>query len=406
MDISKLRRDTPCENVYLNHVSTSVPPRQVVEALNEYYSITTRFGSTSAKAQAMTLKLVDASKCACAELVGVVPEEICFVANGSQAIGLVAAGLTLLPGDNVIVDGLGFIAAAAPFLWLKKTKGIEVRFAPAKLPGITDLIGLEKLIDGRTKLIVACHMPNNLGMLQPVGKIGEIAKKHGVLYLLDAANTAGLSSLNVSEIGCDFMAVSGRKYLRGPSGSGFLYANADAADRLSPIFPTWNSGVWDWREQDWDWSQNAFTPSRGASRLNMGEHDFPAVIGLGRAIKYADECGGIPAIRSRVNYLLEYLIDKMRVLQDVEILGSLKAEDYGGMIGFNLKGVPFDEVGRYLNNRNVGVMSHSFFSPGVLEMFGVKGVVRFCVHCWNTEEELDYAISLLTDEQIKGFVAR
>lgn len=101
-------------------------------------------------------------------------------------------------------------------------------------------------------------MPNNLGMLQPVHEIGHIAKKHSVPYMLDAANTIGMQTLNVSDIGCDFMAASGRKYLRGPSGSGFLYVNSNAAEMLEPLVPTWNSGTWDWREDKWDWDKNLF----------------------------------------------------------------------------------------------------------------------------------------------------
>lgn len=400
MDIKKLREDTPCENVYLNHVSTSVPPKQVTEAVGEYFRIATAFGSTSAKGQSITLERTASAKAACAQLTGAAPEEICFTANGSQAISLVARGLELKAGDNVIVDGLSFIANVAPFLWLKKTRGIELRFAPVSLPGITDLKGMEAMIDKNTRLISICHMPNNLGMLQPVHEIGRIAKKHSVPYMLDAANTVGLQTLNVSDIGCDFMAASGRKYLRGPSGSGFLYVNKNAAELLEPLVPTWNSGTWDWREGEWDWDKNLFIPASGAERMNMGEYDFPAIFGLGRAVEYVGECGGVEAIRQRTEYLLQYLIDKMQKIPDVQILGSLRAEDYGGMIGFNIKDVPFSAVGRHLNENNVGVMAHSFFSPGVLKLFGVEGVVRFCVHCWNTEDELDYAVSLLSPENI------
>lgn len=400
MDIKKLREDTPCENVYLNHVSTSVPPKQVTEAVGEYFRIATAFGSTSAKGQSITLERTASAKAACAQLTGAAPEEICFTANGSQAISLVARGLELKAGDNVIVDGLSFIANVAPFLWLKKTRGIELRFAPVSLPGITDLKGMEAMIDKNTRLISICHMPNNLGMLQPVHEIGRIAKKHSVPYMLDAANTVGLQTLNVSDIGCDFMAASGRKYLRGPSGSGFLYVNKNAAELLEPLVPTWNSGTWDWREGEWDWDKNLFIPASGAERMNMGEYDFPAIFGLGRAVEYVGECGGVEAIRQRTEYLLQYLIDKMQKIPDVQILGSLRAEDYGGMIGFNIKDVPFSAVGRHLNENNVGVMAHSFFSPGVLKLFGVEGVVRFCVHCWNTEDELDYAVSLLSSKNI------
>ncbi|MDD2574174.1 MAG: aminotransferase class V-fold PLP-dependent enzyme [Bacillota bacterium] len=400
MDIKKLREDTPCENIYLNHVSTSVPPQQVIEALNEYFRIAVRYGSTSAKAQDMTARLYQKAKQNVSCLIGATEEEVVFVSNGSQAIGIIAAGLDLQSGDNVIVDELSFISNVAPFLKLKAEKGIEVKFAPANKPGIIDLERLEELIDERTKLISLCHMANSLGMVQPAEQVGRIAKQYQVLYLLDAANTVGLIPIDVKQIGCDFMAVSGRKYLRGPAGSAFLYVNAQVVDSINPIFASWNNGVWDWREDDWDWNKNIYMPHSGIERLSFGEINYPAAFGLSRAVEYAQEIGGVAKIKKRVDHLLAYLIEKMHSIDGVEIIGSGDSADYGGMIGFNIKGILFDDIGRHLNTNNVGVMAHSFFSPGVLKMFGIKGVVRFCVHCWNIEEEFDRAVELLKPEKL------
>ena len=131
MDIKKLRNDTPCENIYLNHVSTSVPPRQVIEATQEYFDIAVRYGSTSARAQELTEERFIRAKRSVARLIGAGEDEIVFTANGSQAIGMVAAGLRLSPGDNVIVDEMSFISNVAPFLRRKEVDGIEVRFIPA-----------------------------------------------------------------------------------------------------------------------------------------------------------------------------------------------------------------------------------------------------------------------------------
>ncbi|MBC8570721.1 aminotransferase class V-fold PLP-dependent enzyme [Zongyangia hominis] len=400
MNLQKLRSDTPCENVYLNHVSTSVPPKQVLEAMNEYFSIAVQYGSTSAKAQEMTAERFNRASHSIASLIGAHDDEILFVPNGSQAIGMVVAGLRVAPGDNVVVDEMSFISNVAPFLRLKELYGLEVRFAPAKLPGLVDLDAMENLIDGRTKMVALCHMANNLGMVQPAAAVGKLARAAGTLYLLDAANTAGIVPIDVDEIGCDFLAVSGRKYLRGPAGSAFLYARSSRVDEIEPVFATWNNGLWDWRENDWDWSKNRFTPHKGIDRLNFGEVNFPAAFGLGRAVEYIEEIGGVPAIKERVDLLLDRMIAGMRKLPDVEVYGSPDASQHGGMIGFNVKGIPFDALGRYINANNVGIMAHSFYSPGVLKLFGIQGVARYCVHCWNTEEEIDYAVSLLEPEKL------
>ena len=98
--------------------------------------------------------------------------------------------------------------------------------------------------------------------------------------------------------------------------------------------------------------------------------------------------------------LVDRMIQKMRQIPGINIYGSHRAADRGGMIGFQAEGIPFAALGRYINDHNVGIMAHSFYSPGVLRLFGIEGVVRYCIHCWNTEEEVDYAVSLLEPERL------
>ena len=120
--------------------------------------------------------------------------------------------------------------------------------------------------------------------------------------------------------------------------------------------------------------------------MNFGEVNFPAAFGLGRAVEYLEEIGGVSPVKKRIDMLLDRMIQKMQQIPGVEIYGSPHAADRGGMIGF----------------QNVGIMAHSFYSPGVLRLFGIEGVVRYCIHCWNTEEEVDYAVSLLEPERLSG----
>ena len=134
--------------------------------------------------------------------------------------------------------------------------------------------------------------------------------------------------------------------------------------------------------------------------MNFGEVNFPAAFGLGRAVEYLEEIGGVSPIKERIDMLLDRMIQKMRQIPGINIYGSHRAADRGGMIGFQAEGIPFAALGRYINDHNVGIMAHSFYSPGVLRLFGIEGVVRYCIHCWNTEEEVDYAVSLLEPERL------
>ncbi|WP_368234160.1 aminotransferase class V-fold PLP-dependent enzyme [Anaerotruncus rubiinfantis] len=388
LDLAKLRADTPCDNIYLNHVSTSVPPRQVVEAVMDYFDMVMRCGATSAPAQDFCRKRVARANENVAALIGAHPQEIAFTANGSQAIALVAASLPAGRGDNIVVDEMSFVSNVAPWLRLAERRGAEVRFAPAEKPGVINLEKLDALVNRNTKLICLTHMANNIGILQPAIEVGRIARSRGVPYLLDAANTVGALPVDVTEIGCDFLTASGRKYLRGPAGSGFLYVRETMLETLEPEFAAWNNGTW-------DYEAGTFTSVPGIKRLFCGEPNFPAIFGLSRAVEYIGEIGGIGAVAERIRALTGFLVQKLLEVPGITVYGPQDASLRAGMAGFNVAGFHFSEIAKYLNGHNVGMMGHGFHCPGVLKLYGIEGVARLCVHCWNTEEEIGAAVDLL-----------
>lgn len=389
LDISRLRADTPCENTYLNHVSASVPPRQVAEAVNEYFQISTKYGATSAQALALhKARLAQTRELAARLIHADGPEEILMTPNASAAVNIVAGGLALQPGENVILDETSFIGNAAPWLLQKERNGVEVRFCPCRKPGVVDLAALRAMIDANTRVIALTHMSNSIGTVQPAAEVGQIAAEAGALYFLDAASSIGLVELDVKKIGCHFLAAAGRKNLRGPSGSGFLYVEKAKIARMRPLYATWNSGTWHWRE-------SAFQPAAGVERLSLGDTGYPAVYGLGAALRYLQELGGVPAVFPRVQALTDSLLRQMRQIKGMTIYGPETAEGRAGTIGFNLEGFATEAVTRHLNDNQVGVMGHSFFCPGMCQLYNTEAVVRFCVHYWNTEDDLSRAVAIL-----------
>ena len=392
MDIERLRRDTPCKNIYMNHGSTSVPPIPVIEAVKRYYVISMEYGGTSAIAEKMVLEEYRTMRERVAELINAGSDEILFMPNGSQGIDSVIAGLPMRKGGNVVLDSVGFIAVAAPLLALRERNGVELRFVDTDANGFIDLEQLDRLVDKNTILTVVTHSPNLLGILQPLTQISVIAHKHGGLFLVNASNTVGIAAIDVKHIGCDFLSASGRKYLRGPVGSGFLYANAKAASRITPAFATWNSGVWDWSKPSW--GDGSFTPYADVRRFSYGERDYSAVMGLSRAVEYLTEIGGQAAVRKRANTLLVQMMEGLLRI-GAEVYGPHDTQKRAGVLGFNLPGVPFRAVTEHLNKNNIGVMGHSFFCPGVCRLFGIDGATRISLHCWNTETEIDTALLLL-----------
>lgn len=395
LDMDRIRRDTVCGNIYLNHASTSIPPLPVYEAVKAYYHIIMKYGATSAKGETLVYKQLEETKRRAAGLLHAEPEEIALMPNGSMGISMVANGLPIKEGSNVLVDNMSFVSNAAPFLRLKQQFGVDVRFIPAKLPGYIDLEALERLIDTETVMIAVTHCANSLGLLQPLDRIGEIAKKHNIMYLVNASNTIGAVPMDVNKIGCDFLAASGRKYLRGPSGSGFLYAGRGAADKIRPPFAAWNGVVWNWQDCGGKYENSICLPMKGSGSFAYGEYDFPAMLGLGRAISYLEQIGGIEEAYQRICRLTQILINELEKVPGIEVYGSADAHKRAGVVTFNKKGYTHQEVAAYLNEHNIGVMGHHFHCPGVMGLYGIQGVVRFSVHYWNTEKEIEEVIDRL-----------
>lgn len=388
MDIQKIRNDTPCKNVYMNHASTSVPPIPVIQAANHYYDMIMQYGATSKRAEMITERETKLACCRTAELINAKETEIAFMANGSMGIGMIALGIPWRRGQNIIIDEMSFISNVAPFIQIRDLYGVEIRYLPAKLPGVIEWELLEGLIDHSTALVVLTHSANSLGIIQPAERVGEITRRKQVRFLLDASGTVGVADVNVKRIQCDYLAAAGRKYLRGPSGSGFLYVREEAQEELKGCIPAWNSGVWNWEQEQFSYYEDI-------RKWNYGEKNYPGIFGLSEALKYLSEVGGQARVKERIDQLMEILIEELQQMKGISIIGPANVEMRAGVVGFQMKGKSVTDIAQYLNTHNVGMMGHHFFCPGVQKLFQVENVARLSLHYWNTEEEIKYVTGLL-----------
>lgn len=388
MDIEKIRNDTPCENIYMNHASTSVPPIPVIEAAQDYYRLIMRHGATSRIAEELTKENCVRAVRNMAEFIHAEEEEIIFLPNGTVGIDIIARGITLREGQNILLDSMSFISNAAPWIKAAKEHKLEIRYIPAKVPGLLDLEKLENLIDENTALISITHVANSLGVLQEIEKIGAVAQKYNIPYMVDAAGSLGAVALDVKKIGCDFLSASGRKYLRGPSGTGILYIKKEKINTLKGYMPSWNSGIWNYQKETFQFHEDI-------RRMEYGEKNYPGIFGISKAVEYIEEIGGIGAVEGRILELMEYLMQGLSKINGVEIIGPKNMEHRCGTMGFIMEGKSCGEIASYLNQNNVGMMGHHFFCPGVTELFGIEGTARLSLHYWNTKDEIDIVIRLL-----------
>jgi selenocysteine lyase/cysteine desulfurase len=266
--------------------------------------------------------------------------------------------------------------------------GAVIEAIPNDADGQLDVAALRGMIDGRVKLIAVTHVPTNGGLVNPAAAIGAVAREAGVCYLLDACQSLGQLPIDVGTIGCDMLSATGRKYLRGPRGTGLLYVRRAWIERLEPPFVDLHAATWTGRER--------FSLREDARRFENWETNYAGKLGLAAAIDYALGWG-LDAIWARVQALAEQLRARLQALPGVAVhdLGAVRC----GIVSFTVAGRSATAVRDALRAQGINA-SVSTTSGTLLDMEarGLSELVRASVHYYNTEEELDRLCAALARE--------
>jgi len=390
MNIKKVCKDTPLKEgfIYIDHAGGSICPGQVIDSMCQFIDKMNRTGPIEPQFYQECRKIVKETKQELADFIGAkTGDEIAFTKNGSEAVNMIINGIPWKAGDEVIVSSLETTSGFVPLLRLAKTKGVKVKVARNNSKGIVEINEIKKLITDKTKLILLIHLSNAIGTLQPVEDIGKICGKHNILFLVNASQSIGQVPVDVSKLGCDFLIAPCRKWLRGPTGLGFLYCQSKLITELEPSFIGWNSTRW-FPEKDYYYTNTA-------ERFEAGEYDYPVIVGLRSAIDYIREVGGINEIRDRVEELTAYLIENLKKIEGIEIYGTLDARLRGGIVSFNIEHMKPEVVGSLMSRNSIILEVGDFAAPLALKTFGIRICVRVCVHYFNTYEEIDKFISVI-----------
>jgi selenocysteine lyase/cysteine desulfurase len=307
------------------------------------------------------------------------PEEIALLENATRAWDAAFYAIPFDAGDRIVTGRAEYCSNYMAYLQVARTRGAEIVVIGDDERGQIDVDELRAAIDDRVKLISLTHVPTSGGLVNPAAEVGQIARGAGVLYLLDATQSVGQMPIDVAAIGCDFLATTGRKFIRGPRGTGFLYVDRDRVADLHPAVV--EVGGADWTERD------AYTLKEDARRFETWEVSYALQLGLGRAIDYALELG-VATTWERVQRLGEVLRRALAEIDGVAVhdLGATKC----GIVTFSADGVDSYGVKQALRPHAINVeLPEPYDTRLDFEARNLKPMVRASVHYFNTEDEID-----------------
>ncbi|MDP2374723.1 aminotransferase class V-fold PLP-dependent enzyme [Reyranella sp.] len=379
LDIARLRAETPgCAHVlHLNAAGSALPTRRTLDATLDHLRLEAEIGGYEAADKAR--ETLDGFYPSVARLIGAEAGEIAFIENATRAWDMAFYSLDFKPGDRILTCVSEYSSNYISYLQVAKKTGAEIVVVPDDKHGQIDLGALERAIDKRTRLVSISHVPTQGGLVQPAEAVGKITNDAGVLYLLDACQSVGQLPVDVKRIGCDFLSMTGRKYLRGPRGTGFLYAKARTTSHIEPVFLDNHAARWS--------DDNGYTVMGDAKRFENWERYFAGVIGLKVAADQANELG-IDAIWARLRELADGLRTRLAGLKGVTLtdLGKVK----GAIVTFAVDGANHNALKMALRAQAINVSVSTQFSSRLdLKGRGLRDVLRASVHVYNTEEELD-----------------
>jgi len=378
MDIQKIREETQGTShfIHFNNAGSSFPHDSVLETVIHYtrqeaitggYEMEAQYAAPLEKVYDTLAKFIHAER-----------DEIALAENASMAWSIAFHGMHFEKGDEIITSEMEYATSLLALIQARKELGVEIRVIMNDKEGNFPLTDLEKAINPKTKLIAVTQIGSGAAGVLPVQEIGKLAKKYGIPYLLDACQAAGQVPINVKEIGCDFLSITGRKYLRAPRGTGFLFAKKEFQDKIRVRFMDGHSVEWV--------TECNYQLREGARRFELYEKNRALVLGLGRAVEYAMEIG-MDRIWNRVQYLASALRKELRNIPGVEVLDSGKTQC--GIVTFSMEGFSSFDIKNFLNQHRILVsVSQQRSTLFYMNEKQKETLVRASIHYYNTEEEI------------------
>ncbi|MDR2100333.1 MAG: cysteine desulfurase [Campylobacteraceae bacterium] len=397
-DISRYRNDFPIllrkvdgkNLIWFDNGATTQKPKTVIERLTYFYenensnihraahTLAARATDAYEEARAITASFINAPS----------PENIVFVRGTTEGINLVANAFGckyLKSGDEVIISHLEHHANIVPWQLVCEKTGARLRVIPVDESGQIILSEFEKLINSRTKFVSITHVSNALGTIVPVKEVVQIAHAHGIRVLIDAAQSISHFPIDVIDLNADFLVFSGHK-IYAPTGIGALYGKDDALKILPPYQGGGNMIA------DVTFERTLYQDA--PAKFEAGTGNIADSVGLGAALKYVRGIG-LENIARFESELLSYATAKLLAIDGVKVIGT--ASNKASVLSFTLDGFTTDEIGKALNAKGIAVRTGHHCAQPILRRFGLESVVRATFAFYNTFDEIDEFISVISN---------
>ena len=383
-DLAAIRADTVgCETrTHLDNAGSSLPPRAVTDAIIGHLRREEAVGGYAAEAE--HLAALEDTYDACAQLVCATRDEIALVESATSAWQMAFHSIPFEDGDHIVTCVAEYASNYLAYLRLAQRVGVVIDVVPDDEHGQIDIARAAEVVTDRTRLIAITHVPTNGGLVNPAEAIGDLARAHGILYLLDACQSVGQLPIDVRNIGCDFLSFTGRKFLRAPRGTGALYAKARSAAG-QPALIDMHSATWT--------GTVSYDVRSDARRFENFESNIAAKIGLGVAVRYALSVG-VDVSWARIRQLAARLRRRLGEIDGVTVRdkGAVKC----GIVTFDIDGVDSAQVKTALERHNVVVnVTHRPSTYLDMAQRGIDSMVRASVHYFNTDDEIDRSADLI-----------
>lgn len=385
IDIDRIRADTPAASrlAYLHNAGAALMPLPVVAAMKHHIDLESEIGGYAA-ADHESARL-DAVYSSVARLLNAAPDEVALMENATVAWQMAFYALPFRAGDRILTAEAEYAANYVAFLQVAKRTGAIIDIVPSDASGELDTEALERMIDARVKLIAITWVPTNGGLVNPAAAIGKIARAHGIPYLLDACQAVGQMQVDVEAIGCDMLSATGRKFLRGPRGTGFLYVRRALMQQLEPPMIDHFAAPWV--------SRDHYQLRQDARRFETWENNYVARLGLGTAVDYALAIGLGP-IEQRCRLLADRLRSGLAAISGITIRDLGRAP--GAIVSFTMEGREADAIVNSAAAAGITIGASDPSSTRIdAEVRALPVVVRASPHYYNTEAEIDRLISHL-----------